>query len=158
VIVDIVGWTITGLLTSVAAPGLLLLVVRTVPWDRAAAPAAVVFPGFIVLHGVIAYVLTWHPSAAVWLALHVLLLAGALLFWLPIFGQGRRISDPLRVLYLFLAMPPLDLAGVVVIVLGDHAGGLAMIIAMLPAALITLFVTWRWIVTEDADEDVLVRR
>ncbi len=146
---DVIAWAATGLLTSVIAP-VLLLISRTSRWDRIAIPGGLAFPVFLVLHGLIAYLLTLRPTVPVWLALHVVLLAGALLFWLPIFGHTRRLSDPLRVLYLFLSMPPLDLTGVLVIVLGDHAGGLAMIVAMLPAALITLVVTWRWVANEDA--------
>lgn len=149
-ITDILAWAMTGLLTSVIAPALLVTTGSAVGWDRFAIPGAFAFPGFIVLHGLIAYLLTLHPDVPAWLALHVVLLGGALLFWLPIFGRARRLSDPVRVLYLFLSMPPLDLTGVLVIVLGEHAGGLAMIVAMLPAALITLFVTWRWVVSEDA--------
>jgi hypothetical protein len=150
VITDILAWTVTGLLTSVIAPALVVTTGAAVNWDRIAVPGGMAFPGFIVLHGLITYLLTLHPTVLAWLALHVVLLAGALLFWLPIFGHTRRLSDPVRVLYLFLSMPPLDLTGVLVIVLGDHAGGLAMIVAMLPTALITLFVTWHWVVSEDA--------
>lgn len=149
-IADVIAWVATGLLTSVIAPGLLLTTSAVINWDRIAVPGALAFPGFVVLHGLVAYLLTRHPNVSTWLALHVVLLGGAILFWLPVFGGARRLTDPVRALYLFLAMPPLDLTGVLVIVLGDHAGGLAMIVAMLPAAVITLIVTWRWVNNEDA--------
>lgn len=147
---DVVAWVATGLVTSVLAPALTLLRTRRFTVDSLTVPGAVALPGFVVLHGLVAYLLTRSVPVPAWLGLHVVLLAGAVLFWLPVFGRTRRLSDPLRVLYLFLSMMPLDLTGVLVIVLGDHAGGLAMIIAMQPAAVLTLIVTWRWVTNEEA--------
>lgn len=112
-------------------------------------PAGIALPGFVLLHGGITYLLTRHPTPAGWLLLHVPLLVGAVVYWLPVLGTARRLADPLRVLYLFLSAPALDLAGVMVVILGDGAGGLAMIAGMLPAGGIAVLVTWQWITRED---------
>ena len=76
-------------------------------------------------------------------------LVGAVTFWTPVFGVHRRLSDGARTLYLYLAMPMLDLAGVLMVAAGDAAGGLAMIVGMLPMAATTVALTWRWITAED---------
>lgn len=54
-------------------------------------------------------------------------------------------------LYLFLSAPALDLAGVMVVILGDAPGGLAMIVGMLPAGGIAIVVTWQWVTREEED-------
>jgi hypothetical protein len=74
------------------------------------------------------------------------------LFRLPVLGRRRPLPDPLRIVYLFVALPMLDLAGVYDVLAGDQAGGLAMIASMLPAALIAVGVAWRWLVAEDRAE------
>jgi cytochrome c oxidase assembly factor CtaG len=146
---DVFGWAVTGLVVGVLAPGLLTGTRRGVRWDRLAVPAGVALPGFVVLHAAITFLVAQRPPPAVWLILHVPLLLGALVYWLPILGTARRLSDPLRVLYLFLSAPALDLAGVMVVILGDGPGGLAMIAGMLPAGGIAILVTWQWISRED---------
>jgi hypothetical protein len=45
-------------------------------------------------------------------------------------------------------MPAMDLAGVFVVLHGDAAGGLAMIVAMLPVGCAAVATTWHWLVTE----------
>ena len=146
---DIVGWFVTGLITSVVAPALLTATRRWSSWRYLALPPGVACGGFIVLHAVITYALARRPGPAPWLALHIPLLLGALAFWLPVLGTSNRLRDPVRVLYLFLSAPPLDLAAVMVIVLGDQPGGVAMLVGMLPAALIAVAVTWRWMNDEE---------
>ena len=146
---DILGWAVTGLLTSVLAPALVLGTRLRIACDHIALPAALALPGFITVHGLITFELAQHPAPPLWLGLHLPLLAGALIFWLPIFGHRTRLADPLRALYLLLSVPALDFAGVLVIILGDPAGGLAMIVGMLPAGVIALAVTWQWIHREE---------
>jgi hypothetical protein len=51
-------------------------------------------------------------------------------------------------IYLFASMPAMDLAGVFVVLHGDSAGGLAMIVAMLPVGVAALVTTWHWVLTE----------
>ncbi|WP_226370264.1 cytochrome c oxidase assembly protein [Pseudonocardia oceani] len=138
-----------GLLVSVVAPLLAVALRPAGVLDRVAPPAVLALPGFAVLHA--AVTVGTHglpPLSAASTAAHLLMLAGAVLFWWPVFG-GRRLSEPRQVLYLFTAAPVLDLAGVWVVARGDGAGGLAMIVGMLPLALVAMGVTWRWIVREE---------
>ncbi len=135
-----------GLLVAVAAPGLLRVLVRLEPRvDRLAPPAVVTLPAFVVLHAAI----TLGGAALGAFFGPAVLLVGAVAFWTPVFGVRRRLSDGTRALYLYLAMPMLDLAGVWRVATGDSDGGLAMIVGMLPMAAITLAITWRWITAED---------
>jgi hypothetical protein len=145
----ILGWVLTGAVTAVVAPGLLLLTRGRLPWHRMAVPAAVSAPGFVVLHAGITAALVLRPSLEVWLLLHALLLAGSIVYWLPILGDARRLSGAGRCLYLFLSSPLLDFAALGVIVLGDPSGGLAMIVAMLPINAAAVGATWQWIVGEE---------
>jgi cytochrome c oxidase assembly factor CtaG len=146
---DVAGWAVTGLCTSVVAPALVLTTARHTGDRILSVPAGWALPGFVILHAGLTLALAHRPSTTVWLLLHLPLLVGALIFWLPVFGPTRRLSDPLRVMYLFLSAPPLDLAGVIVIVQGDPAGGLAMIVGMLPAGVTAVLVTWQWIHHEE---------
>lgn len=141
-----------GLETSVVAPLLVLAARRAhIPLDRVALPAAVALPLFLLAHSAITMTMPFHePSAPAHLGLHAALLAAAVLFWLPVLGTRRRLSDPARMVYLYLAMPMMDLAGVYVVLRGDAAGGLAMIAAMLPVGLAAVAVTWRWMLAEEA--------
>jgi hypothetical protein len=52
-------------------------------------------------------------------------------------------------IYLFAAMPLLDLAGVWLVATGDSIGGVAMIVGMLPMAGFTVLLMWRWIAAEE---------
>ncbi|WP_211330413.1 hypothetical protein [Prauserella muralis] len=138
-----------GLLVSVAAPVLVLATRERVPWRRVPAPPAAVLPGFVVLHGIVTIVPAhWHLPAPVDGLLHAVLLAGAVVFWLPVVGP-RRPGEAARAVYLFLAGPSLDLAAIYLIIQGDSAGGLAMIVGMLPIGLAAMAVTWRWITEEE---------
>jgi cytochrome c oxidase assembly factor CtaG len=143
-----------GLITSAVAPGILLLARRGWGWRWAGLrllplPAPVLLAGFVVLHAAITLAMDGsEPSPPVHLVLHAVLLFGALAFWLPVLGP-----DPLtpagRMVYLFVGAPALDLAAVVVVARGDSAGGLAMIVAMLPIGLAALGSTWHWLVEEE---------
>ncbi|MDR7301439.1 hypothetical protein [Haloactinomyces albus] len=140
-----------GLLVSVAAPTLLLVLARIAPrLDRWTVPAAVVLPGFVLLH---AAVTVWDHSARLPplldAAMPVAMLGGAVLFWAPVLGARHRLPDTGRTLYLYTAMPLLDLAGVWLVVVGDSAGGLSMIAGMLPLGVIAVVVTWNWIHREE---------
>jgi cytochrome c oxidase assembly factor CtaG len=150
---DVVGWVVSGAVVGVVAPGVLLGTRRRIRWDALALPAVPSLVGFVLLHALITFALTRHPPAGTWVALHVPLLVGAIVYWLPVFGTRRRLPDALRVLYLFLSAPPLDLSGVMVVILGDPSGGVAMIVGMLPAGLVAVAVTWQWI---NQEEDVVL--
>ncbi len=140
-----------GLLVAVAAPALLLVLVRAVPrLDRLTVPAGVALPGFVALH---AGITVWSDRAPLPplydTVAHLVLLVGAMLFWAPVLGIRRRLPDAGRVVYLFAAMPLLDLAGVWLVAEGDRSGGLAMIVGMIPMGLIAVAITWKWIGGEE---------
>ena len=145
-----------GLLTSVAAP-LIAAQPRRGRWrwmDALTPPATPTFLGFLLLHAVIVLAMAYGLVPGVWnQPAHGLLLAASVLFWLPVLGTRRRISDPARTVYLFLSMPPLDLPAVWVIARGDAPGGLAMIVAMMPVGLTAIVVTVRWMRREEALAD-----
>jgi hypothetical protein len=112
--------------------------------------SSVVLPLFLGVHAAITVWMAFHdPTAPAHVALHGALLAAAVLFWLPVLGRRRRLGDAGRMVYLYLAMPTLDLAGVYVVLRGDPMGGIAMIAAMLPLGMAAVAVTWRWIVAEE---------
>lgn len=147
---EVVHMTGMGLLTSVAAPALVLFFRDTRPLRNLAPPAWAALPGFVVLHGTLIVIMqVREPAPAAHLGLDSLLLAGAVLFWLPVLGR-RRLDEAGRCVYLFLGAPALDLAGVIVVARGDSAGGLAMIVAMLPIGLTAVVLTWRWVRADEA--------
>ncbi|RCW46093.1 hypothetical protein DFQ14_102395 [Halopolyspora algeriensis] len=148
-----------GLLVSVAAPVLLLVLTRLAPRsDRWTVPAAVALPGFVVLHAAVTVAghlgvpPPWDSAA------RITMLVGAMLFWAPVLGVRHRLPDTGRTLYLYTAMPLLDLAGVWLVIVGDSTGGLSMIVGMLPLGMSAVVVTWNWIHREErrvaADEPV----
>jgi cytochrome c oxidase assembly factor CtaG len=134
-----------GALVSLLAPLVVLLTRHRVAWS----PGWAALPGFAALHSV---VMVWmdvrEPPLFLHLALDTVLVAGAALFWLPVLGT-RRLDDLTRAVYLFLAAPALDLSGVVIVARGNAAGGLAMIVAMLPIGLTAVVLTWRVMVAEE---------
>lgn len=139
-----------GLLVSVLAPAIVLAGRHAVPWHRVPAPALPTLVGFVLLHGAITVFLAQrHVPALVETGSHLLLLAGAVVFWLPVLEPGHRLGDAGRAVYLFLAGPSLDLAAVYLVITGDSAGGIAMIVAMLPVGFAAVGVTWRWISREE---------
>lgn len=144
-----------GLLVSVVAPALAAVVARVPAVDRWTPPALVALPGFALLHAAVTVLVEAPGSAAdagTVAAAHTVLLAGAVAFWAPVLGARRRLPEAGRVVYLFLAGPVLDLAGVWLVATGDSAGGLAMIVGMLPIGVAALVLTWRWVVDEERRE------
>lgn len=145
---------VMGVLTSVAAPGLVLLLRR---WQRCHVlvqplswPAPVALVAYVLLHGVITVGLDAHPlGTAASVTAHLALLLGAIAFWLPVLGPDH-LDPAARAVYLFVGAPALDLAGVMVVARGNTAGGLAMIIAMLPVSLAAVVLAWQWISHEEA--------
>lgn len=134
-----------GSLTSLVAPAL-VLATRSRPGMRSVhVPAGIALPLFVVVHGAVMLTmpaLAGTPIAS--LALHVALLVGAVIFWLPVLG-ARRLGDGMRCVYLFVGAPALDLAGVIMVARGDEVGGLSMIVGMLPLGLASLWLSWTWI-------------
>ncbi len=140
-----------GLLVSVLAPALLVVLRRAFPQlDRATVPAAVALPGFVTLHAAVTvYAGRAMVPPLLDTAAHLVLLAGAMLFWAPILGIRRRLPDAGRMLYLYVALPLLDLAGVWLVAVGDSPGGLSMIVGMLPMGAAAVIITWNWISREE---------
>jgi cytochrome c oxidase assembly factor CtaG len=148
------GMVVMGLLTSVVAP-LLVLAGRRRHRPAPAAPrvgrAVAILAGFGVLHATVV-LLTVAPAtdATEHVLAHAVLLAGAVLFWLPVLGHGStRLPEAGRSVYLFLACPLLDMGALVLVVGGDETSGVAMIVTMLPVALAAVVLTWRWIAGEE---------
>lgn len=140
-----------GLVVAVLAPALLVVLLRVLPeLDRATVPAAVALPGFVVLHAAVTVFADRRPlSAPLDTAVQIALLAGAMLFWAPVLGVRHRLPDAGRMLYLYLALPLLDLAGVWLVAVGDSPGGLSMIVGMLPMGVAAVTITWNWISREE---------
>jgi hypothetical protein len=141
---EIVHMAAMGLITSVLAPSAILLSRPWLRWRVLSWPAAVALPFFLVLHGT---VMIWmeisEPAPLEHAGMDALLFVGAIAFWLPVLGSVRRLDPIGRCVYLYLAAPTLDLAGVVIVARGDSAGGLAMIVGMLPIGLAAVALTWR---------------
>jgi cytochrome c oxidase assembly factor CtaG len=153
----VLGMLAMGLLTSVVAP-LLVVAGRRRGADtpgRRPGLAVGILLGAAAVHGV----LVLGPSgqgvvSAV--VVHALLLAAGVALWLPVLGRGTtRLPPAGSSVYLFLACPLLDLAGVALVIRGDQAGGIAMIVGMFPIPLAAVVLTWRWIVREERAARVL---
>lgn len=139
-----------GAVTSVLAPLTILATRRRLSWSLLRVPPALALVGFLLLHA--AVVLSDRDTLDLTgVVLHAALFAGALAFWLPVLG-AKRLDDGLRAGYLFLAAPSLDLPAVVTVARGDSAGGLAMIVAMMPIGMTAVVLAWHWMAAE-ADDD-----
>jgi hypothetical protein len=134
-----------GLLVSALAPLLLLgLRIALPPLEPPAPPAPATLACFVVLHAAMTLGLLRPLDTAA----PIVLLLGALVFWTPVLGS-RPLSPPARLVYLFVAMPALDLPGVWLVARGDGPGGIAMILGMLPIGMIALAQVWRWATDEE---------
>jgi cytochrome c oxidase assembly factor CtaG len=147
---EIVHMASMGLLTSVVAPGIVLATRGSARWRRVPAPPMLVLPLFLILHAAVTVLMGMRdlPDLAD-LCLHAVLLVGAVVFWLPVLVPAPGFPEAGRGVYLFLAAPSLDLAGVYLVIIGQEPGGLAMIVGMLPLCLAAVVVTWRWIAREE---------
>jgi cytochrome c oxidase assembly factor CtaG len=134
-----------GLLVSALAPLLLVgLRIALPPLEPPAPPAAGALAGFVVLHAAMTFGLLRPLDTAA----PIVLLLGALVFWAPVLGS-RRLPPAHRIVYLFAAMPSLDLPGVWLVARGDGPGGIAMILGMLPIGLLAVVQLWRWATAEE---------
>jgi cytochrome c oxidase assembly factor CtaG len=89
---------------------------------------------------------------------HLAFLAVGVWFWLPVLGAPeRRLGDPQRALYLFLAAPAVDLVGVALMVRGDGAAGVAMLAGTLPIVAAAAIVTWHWLAGEQRHATAMER-
>jgi hypothetical protein len=148
---DTVEMAVMGLDTSVIAPAILLATRRWPGWAALSWPAPVGLPVFLVIHaGITVWMSLTMPTVLEDLAFQAGLIVASFVFWLPVLGVVRGLTDAGTMIYLYLAMPTMDLAGVWVVLRGDSAGGLAMIVAMLPVGVAAVVSTWRWLAAEEA--------
>ncbi|MFG2681146.1 hypothetical protein [Streptomyces sp. NPDC048392] len=144
----------SGLALAAVVPGLVWFSRRSPLWERVSVHPGAALPLLVLLHAwaVLGDVLGTTPAGG-HLVTEPVLLAGAVLFWVPAVARTRhRLSDPGRCLYLFLAAPLLDLPALGVIVAGHSAQGIAMIVGMLPLGVIAAALTWTWITREDRED------
>ena len=147
---EAVHMVLMGLLVSVAPPAVILPTRRYYDWHAFSVPAWFALPAFVVVHGAIMLTMDDVESRPLLsYPVHTALFLGAVMFWLPVLGRVRRLSEAGRCVYLFVAAPTLDLAGVVMVAQGKAVGGLSMIVGMLPIGLITVWLTWRWVVADE---------
>lgn len=142
-------WVVTGLVPSVIAPLLLLAVRGRLHVAPRRWPVGVVAAAFVLLHTGVTLSLLRPMSPVTWAGLHVLLLLGAVAYWLPVLSRPPRLVGVGPFVYLALSSPFLDFAGVAVVVLGSPAGGVAMILAMLPINTAAVVCLWRSMVNEE---------
>ncbi|MDD7968038.1 hypothetical protein [Actinomycetospora lemnae] len=153
----VAGAALMGLLTSVLAPLLVLAGRRRAARSAASARsrpwlAAGILVAFTVVHAATVLLIGPDTATSVTLAVHVVLLLGAVAFWLPVLGHGTtRLPDAGRAIYLFLACPLLDTAALALVVRGDEPAGVAMIVAMLPIGAAAIVLTLRWIAVEERE-------
>jgi hypothetical protein len=140
-----------AVLMSVAAPLLLHALLRVRPGlDRALLPAAIAFPVFVVSHGCLVILGSRMMDGAGRIpALPPVPLVLGLVFWAPVFGDRRRLPQPARFCYLYLALPLLDLPAGYLIAIGQSGAGVAMMAGMIPIAAVAVVDTWRWISLEE---------
>jgi hypothetical protein len=141
---------LTGLAVSCLVPALLLATRGRTPWDRLPVHPALALPLFVLVHAAdtVGEALL-RPAPALRLLFLTALLLTSVLYWMPVLGGPYRLSGPGRCLYLYLSAPCLDLPAVLLITLGQAAGGLAMIVTMLPIGCAAMAATWRWITEEE---------
>lgn len=145
-----------GLIVAVLAPACLHVALALAPGlDRFTPHPVAALGGFVVLHATVTMGSAVDPALAG--PGVIVLLAGAMVFWAPVLGRHRRLPPGGRVVYLYTAMPLLDLAGIGLVATGDIAGGIAMIVGMLPMAGYTVALTWRWVCAEERAAQAAVR-
>ena len=93
-----------------------------------------------------------HVHGLAHLGLHLMLLVTGLLFWLQVLGPGpvpRPLRGPAASLYLFLAMPAVNLTVVWLVAQGDTGAVGVMLLSMLPLGIAAIAVSWSWILREE---------
>ena len=93
-----------------------------------------------------------ESHALVHLGLHLLLMAAAIAFFLPVFGKQpvpRRLSRGRAALHLAVAMPLVDLISVPYVATGRGTAAAAMLAAMAPLGAAALVVAWQALLEED---------
>jgi hypothetical protein len=141
----------SGLVLAVVLPAVVWSLGRSSRWERVSLHPGIALPLLLLAHAwaVLGDLVPAVPTGGPWVTEPVLIAAGVL-FWIPVQAHTRhRLGDVGRCLYLFLAAPLLDLPAVGVIAAGHSAGGLTMIVAMLPIGVLAAALTWEWVNREE---------
>lgn len=107
---------------------------------------------FVAAHWAALILVADGVSGPAHVGIHAMLLAAALLFWLPVLGRGpvpRPLRGPGASVYLFLALPASDLTAVWLMARGDSTAAAVMLAAMAPLGAAAVAVSWRWILREE---------
>ncbi|WP_257585792.1 MULTISPECIES: hypothetical protein [unclassified Streptomyces] len=150
-----VGMAWPALLVAVVVPAVVHALRRAPLWERISVPAPLALPLLVLTHAwtVLGDRMSLRPPGGAFPG-DVLLTATAVLFWLPVVARTRhRLDDVGRCLYLFLTAPLLDLPAVALVATGDSAGGLTMIVGMLPVGVTAAAVTWSWVNREEREAE-----
>ncbi|WP_413811069.1 hypothetical protein [Streptomyces sp. OE57] len=148
---SVAAMALSGFALAAVVPGVMWPLRRASLWERVSLPPGVALPLLVLLHGwaMLAGLMRPMPTAVTMVS-ELLLLPAAVAFWAPVVVRTRhRLSDPGACLYLFLAVPLLDLPVLGVIAAGHSVEGLAMIVGMLPLGIAAAAVTWSWISREE---------
>lgn len=147
-------------LSVVAAP--LLVIGAPAPLRRAAGRAlafrgapGLAFAAFVAVHWTVHLVpafmdhgSTLHPAG------HLAVIVASVLFWLPVLvgpGGTRRLDGAAAALYLFLAMPAVDLVSVPLMGMGEPVAAATMLGGMLPLGAAALVATLGWVREEERE-------
>jgi ubiquinol-cytochrome c reductase cytochrome c subunit len=79
--------------------------------------------------------------------LQAALLAAAVAFWLPVLDGS--FGGAARTLYLFLALPAVDLIALWFLASGRPEAGVAMLVGMLPLGVAAVVAAWVWVTDEE---------
>ncbi|MEW2288668.1 hypothetical protein [Streptomyces sp. NPDC047841] len=143
----------SAVLVAAAVPAAVRCLRNSPLWERISVPAGVALPLLVLTHAwaVLGDPVGLAPPGGAGVTAPVLL-ATAVLFWLPAVARTRhRLDDPGRCLYLFLAAPLLDLPAVGMVAAGHTAAGLGMVVGMLPVGVAAAAVTWSWVNREERE-------
>ncbi|MEV5147760.1 hypothetical protein AB0L14_26050 [Streptomyces sp. NPDC052727] len=143
----------SAVLVAAVVPAAVRCLTHSPLWERISVPAGLALPLLVLTHAwsVLGDVVGIAPPGGARITEPVLL-ATAVLFWLPAVARTRhRLDGPGRCLYLFLAAPLLDLPAVGMVAAGHTAAGLAMIVGMLPVGITAVAVTWSWVNREERE-------
>ncbi len=151
---SVAAMALSGFTLAALVPGVLRLTRRAPLWERMSVPPGVALPLLVLVHGWVVLADLAHPMPdGIAFASELVLLLAATLFWLPVVTYTRhRLSDPGRCICLFIAAPLLDIPALGVIAAGHSAGGIAMIVGMLPVGVTAAVVTWSWITREERQQ------
>lgn len=114
--------------------------------------AAAAWTAFVAAHWVAHQPFALEHGSGWRLPTSILLGLASVVFWMPVLGRGwflRPLRGPAASLYLFLAMPAVDLVSVELMMRGEPLAAAVMLGAMTPLAGAAAVVTWIWMRDEE---------